>query len=138
MSALSTTARALPTGRTLLRAALKLDAAVTGANGLAYLAAAGPLGDLLGLPPGPLRAIGAVLLAFAGALAVLGSRPAPAASAVKGRGRGQRAVGGRLRGARRARRLVADRRGAAWIVAQAGVVAAFAALQGRGLKNAGR
>ena len=46
----------------LLRLALLLDAAVTGANGVAYLAAAGPLGDLLGLPAGLLRGFGAVLL----------------------------------------------------------------------------
>ena len=38
-----------------LRTALKLDAVVTGANGAAYLVAAGPLEDLLGLSPALLR-----------------------------------------------------------------------------------
>lgn len=36
----------------MLRTVLRLDAAVTGLNGLAYLALAGPLEDLLGLAPG--------------------------------------------------------------------------------------
>ena len=54
------TSRLLP-----LRATLKLDAVVTGANGAAYLAAAGPIGDLLGLEPSLLRGVGAFLLAFA-------------------------------------------------------------------------
>lgn len=35
--------------RTLLRDVMRLDAVVTGANGVAYLALAGPLSDLLGL-----------------------------------------------------------------------------------------
>jgi hypothetical protein len=65
------TARRLP----LLRTALKLDAAVTGANGAAYLVAAGPLSDLLGIPAGPLRLVGAFLLAFA-AVVALTARPA--------------------------------------------------------------
>ncbi len=59
------TARRLPR----LRTALKLDAAVTGANGAAYLVAAGPLSDLLGVPATPLRLVGAFLLAFAAAVA---------------------------------------------------------------------
>jgi hypothetical protein len=56
-----TTARPRP----LLRLALKLDAVVTGANGAAYVIAAGPLSDLLGLNATLLRATGAFLLAFA-------------------------------------------------------------------------
>ncbi len=64
-------ARRLPS----LRTALKLDAAVTGANGAAYLAAAGPLSSLLGIAPGPLRAIGAFLVVFALAVAAT-ARPA--------------------------------------------------------------
>ena len=67
-----TTTRRTP----LLRLALKLDAIVTGANGAAYLIAAGPLGDLLGLSPALLRGTGAFLLAFAAAVYVTATRPA--------------------------------------------------------------
>lgn len=49
----------------LLRTALKLDAIATGPTSVAYLVAAGPLGDLIELPPGVLRAAGAFLLLFA-------------------------------------------------------------------------
>jgi hypothetical protein len=58
-----------------LRTALKLDAIVTGANGAAYLVAAGPLEDLLGLSPALLRGIGAFLLLFSAAVLMVGSRP---------------------------------------------------------------
>ncbi|MDL4776485.1 MULTISPECIES: hypothetical protein [Thermomonosporaceae] len=51
--------------RRLLRAALRLDSVVTGANGLAYLALAGPLEELLGLDPVTGRAIGAFLVVYA-------------------------------------------------------------------------
>jgi hypothetical protein len=57
-----------------LRTALKLDALVTGANGAAYLAAAGPLEDLLGLEPALLRGIGAFLLLFAAAVWFVATR----------------------------------------------------------------
>ena len=62
--------------RVSLRAALRLDAAVTGANGAAYLLAAGPLGDLLGLSPALLRALGVVLIAFAAVVWLTAARPA--------------------------------------------------------------
>jgi hypothetical protein len=65
-----------------LRTALKLDAIVTGANGAAYLAAAGPLEDLLGLSPALLRGIGAFLLLFSAAVLMVGSRPQISSSAV--------------------------------------------------------
>jgi hypothetical protein len=52
----------------VLRLALRLDAAVTGVNGLAYLALAGPIDDLLGLDAGPGRALGAFLLVYAAAV----------------------------------------------------------------------
>jgi hypothetical protein len=62
--------------RSLLRFALKLDALVTGANGAAYLVAAGPLEDLLGLDATLLRAVGAPLLMFAVAVWFVRSRGA--------------------------------------------------------------
>jgi hypothetical protein len=65
-----------------LRAALLVDAAVTAVNGAAYLLAAGPLGDLLGLSPALLRGTGAFLLAFAALVgaAARGRRPARGAA----------------------------------------------------------
>jgi hypothetical protein len=67
-STLSTTPRrrgAALAGDGLLRVALQLDAVVTGANGVAYLALAGPLSDLLGLDASFLRLAGAFLIVFA-------------------------------------------------------------------------
>ena len=61
-------------GVSLLRAVMRLDAAVTGANGVAYLALAGPLEDLLGLSSPLLRGVGAFLVAFAVFVAVAGTR----------------------------------------------------------------
>ncbi|WP_192809490.1 hypothetical protein [Actinomadura rudentiformis] len=55
-------------GRRLMKVALRLDAVVTGANGLAYLALAGPLDDLLGLSTAHSYALGAFLLAYAAAV----------------------------------------------------------------------
>ena len=66
-------------GRSLLKPALILDAAVTGLNGVAYLAAAGPLEDLLGLPAAWLRAAGVVLVAVAALVALASRRPSAAA-----------------------------------------------------------
>ncbi|WP_433323526.1 hypothetical protein [Spirillospora sp. CA-294931] len=62
-------------GQRLLRLALRLDAVVTGANGLAYVALAGPLEDLLGLDVAHSRVIGAFLLAYAAAVWAVSVRP---------------------------------------------------------------
>ncbi|MFI7439527.1 hypothetical protein [Nonomuraea indica] len=59
-----------------LRLALTADAVITGVNGLAYLAAAGLLSDLLGPSTGLLRGIGAFLLVYGLAVGFLASRPA--------------------------------------------------------------
>ncbi len=120
-------------GDALLRFALKLDAVVTGLNGVAYIAGAPLLTDLLGLPTGLLRGVGAFLLAFAVAVWAIGTRETlrPAAvdavivlnvawatgsvaTAVLGWGSPTTV-------------------GAVWIILQAIVVAAFAALQWAGL-----
>jgi hypothetical protein len=122
----------------LLRAALKLDALVTGANAVAYLALAGPLADLLGVPAGALRAIGAFLAVFAAAVWVVGARPEPSPAAV------QAIVAANLAWA--AGSLVAlaadawspTTAGAIWIVLQAVTVALFAALQVAGYLEASR
>jgi hypothetical protein len=52
----------------LLRIALKLDAVVTGANGLAYVALANVLDSPLGIPSSTLRSVGVFLLLFAAAV----------------------------------------------------------------------
>ncbi|MFI9561657.1 hypothetical protein [Nonomuraea endophytica] len=57
-----------------LRTVLVADAAVTGANGLAYLVAAPLLSDFLGPGSGLLRVLGVFLLAYGAAVAVLGTR----------------------------------------------------------------
>ncbi|WUI03452.1 hypothetical protein OHR68_17090 [Spirillospora sp. NBC_00431] len=68
--------------RRLLRLSLRLDAVVTGANGLAYLILAGPLDDLLGLDAGPGRAIGAFLVLYAAAVWAISTPARPRALAV--------------------------------------------------------
>jgi hypothetical protein len=72
MSAL-TSVVAMP-GRELLKLVMRADAAVTGANGVAYLALAGPLEDLLGLSAPLLRGVGAFLVVFALFVALAGMR----------------------------------------------------------------
>ena len=71
---MSTQAQALPaTGAPavtkprdgLLRGALRVDAVASAGTGIACVVAAGPIGDLLGLPSGFLRAIGAFSLIYA-------------------------------------------------------------------------
>jgi hypothetical protein len=122
--------------RPLLRLALKLDAIVTGANGAAYLIAAGPLGDLLGLSPALLRGTGAFLLAFAAAVWLTATRPSIpraavyaiiAANAIWALDSVVAAVAGWG---------TPDTVGTVWIVLQAIVVAAFAELQLVGLRRA--
>lgn len=67
---------AIPARRSgILRPALVLDAAVSGANGVVYLAAAGPVGELLGLSPALLRAIGAMFLVWAVVVALAARAP---------------------------------------------------------------
>ncbi|WP_157253339.1 hypothetical protein [Nonomuraea typhae] len=57
-----------------LRTVLAADALVTGANGLAYLAAAPLIGELLGPDAGLLRGLGAFLLVYGAAVALLAAR----------------------------------------------------------------
>ena len=118
-----------PTGRDLLRTALLLDAGVTGLNGLGYLAGAGLLDRVLGLPTGWLYAAGGFLLAYGVAVGVLATRPRisrPAAGAV---------VTVNAVWALASLVVVAlgwgspTTVGAVWLVAQALVVGGFAALQ---------
>jgi hypothetical protein len=112
-----------------LRLILKLDAVVTGVNGIAYLALANPLEDLLGVAPELTRPIGAFLVLFAAALWFVATRPVVsrmavadivAANAVWALG----SVAFAAAGASSPTTV-----GTVWIVLQALVVAGFAALQ---------
>ena len=123
------TAVSRPASSSLLRFALKLDAVVTGANGLAYLAAASLLDSPLGLPESTLRLVGAFLLVFAGAVWWVGSRPEIRLGAV------WVVVGANALWVLDSLLVAATdwstptTLGTVWIVLQALVVAGFAALQ---------
>ena len=119
----------------LLPLALRLDAVVTGANGLAYLAAAPLLTGLLGVPPGVLRGLGAFLVVFAAGVALVAARrPVPTVAV-------QVVVGANLLWAAGSVAAVATDRfdltalGTVWVLFQAAVVAGFAVLQAAGLRR---
>ena len=119
----------------LLRSALALDAAVTGLNGAAYVIAAGPIGDLLGLDAALLRGVGAGLVAFALVVALAARQAVPA--------RGLVTAIIVLNACWAAASVVAavagwgtpETAGTVWIVLQALVVAAFAELQLAGVRR---
>jgi hypothetical protein len=120
---------AVSTGNALLRFALKLDAVVTGANGVAYLAAAGLLDGPLGVPDGFLRGIGAFLVAYAAVVWLLATRPSIPRAGVEAviAANATWAIGSVVM-------LALDWHsptvgGGVWIALQALVVAGFAALQ---------
>ncbi|WP_113704291.1 hypothetical protein [Nonomuraea lactucae] len=130
------TAVTATTDRTkFLRLALAVDAAVTGVNGLAYLAGAPLAGDLLGPGTGLLRGLGAFLLVYGSAVGLLAGRPAISAA-------GTRAVIG-LNAVWAVGSVVAvvtgavefTTVGAVWAILQALVVAVFAELQVMGLRR---
>jgi len=118
----------------LLRTALKLDAAVTALNGAAYLIGAALLEDLLGLPPNPLRAIGAFLVVYGAIVWYVGTRPqisrraAWAVVAVNAVWAVDSVVVAAFGWG------VPTAAGTGWIVLQALVVGGFAVLQRTGLK----
>ncbi|KAB2975688.1 hypothetical protein F8R89_29065 [Streptomyces sp. SS1-1] len=129
MSATSLTALARTSHpHTALRRFLALDAVVTGANGLAYLMASGPLGRLLGVGQGLLLALGALLTVYAGGVALLAARARPAALGVRAVVEANLAWAV-LSVAALALWLTPTTAGAVWTVLQAAVVAGFAALQ---------
>jgi uncharacterized protein YjeT (DUF2065 family) len=130
------TALSIAADRTrFLRLALNLDAVVTGVNGLVYLAAAGPVAELLGPGAGVLRGIGLFLLVYAAAVAFIGTRPVIGRNAVLAvitlnavwaAGSVVAVVAGLLE---------FTTPGVVWALAQALVVAAFAELQFMGLRK---
>jgi hypothetical protein len=120
----------------LLRFALRLDAAGSGALGLLGLAAATPLADLLGMTAGGLLGSGAFLVGYALALGLLAARPViPRAGAwVVVVGNGLWVLGSI--GAVVAGRDTFTTLGVAVVLAQAATVAVFADLQWLGLRRA--
>lgn len=120
-----------------LRLFLGLDAAVTGANGLIYLLAAGPVGDLLDMNTGFLRGIGAFLTVYGILVAALASRPVPSTAGTK------LVIEANLLWAVASVAAVVfgwldpNAIGTAWIPMQAAVVAAFAVLQMKALRRLG-
>jgi hypothetical protein len=119
--------------QSMLRRFLALDAAVTAANALAYLAFSGPLGRFLGVDPTLLLALGVFLTGYAAGVGLLAARRQPPALGVRA------VVEANL--AWTAVSLLAlalwltpSTAGAVWTVLQALVVAAFAALQHTALR----
>jgi hypothetical protein len=119
---------ALPRG-TLLRLVLKLDAVVTGANGVAYLAAAAPLEDLLGVSGRLMRPAGAFLVLFAAAVWFVASRRVVPRAAVLAIAAANAvwAIGSLVFAAAGA--SSPSTVGTVWVLLQALVVGGFAALQ---------
>ena len=110
-----------------LRLILKLDAVVTGVNGVAYLLLADPLEDLLGLSPALMRPIGAFLVLFAAAVWFVATRPTRPAVLTIVAANGAWAVGSIAFAAAGASSPTTV--GTVWVVLQALVVGGFAALQ---------
>jgi hypothetical protein len=116
-----------------LRRFLALDAVVTGANGVAYLAASGPLGRLLGVGSTLLLELGLVLTVYAAAVGLLASRARPAVLPVKAVVEINLAWSA-LSVLALALWLSPTATGAMWTVLQAATVAGFATLQHLALK----
>jgi hypothetical protein len=114
---------------TLQRLVLKLDAVVTGANGVAYLAAAEPLEDLLGVSAELMRPIGAFLVLFAAAVWFVATRRMVPRAAVLAIATANAvwALGSLVFAAAGA--SSPNTVGTVWVLLQALVVAGFAALQ---------
>lgn len=118
-----------------LRLILKLDAVVTGVNGIAYLLLANPLEDLLGVAPELTRPIGAFLVLFAAAVWFVATRPVvprPAVAEIAA-ANAVWAIGSIVFAAVGAWSPTTV--GAVWIVLQALVVAGFAALQALAMRS---
>ncbi|GAA1427108.1 hypothetical protein GCM10009601_37690 [Streptomyces thermospinosisporus] len=117
----------------VLRRILALDAVVTGANALAYLALSGPLGRFLGVDSTLLLGLGAFLLGYAAGVGLLAARPHPPALGVRAVVEANLAWSA-VSLAALALWLSPSAAGAVWTVLQALVVAGFALLQHMALK----
>ncbi|MGW0615843.1 hypothetical protein [Streptomyces sp. NPDC002788] len=129
MSAIHLTALARTSEpQSMLRRFLALDAAVTGANALAYLAFPGPLGRFLGVGSTLLFALGAFLAVYAAGVALLAGRRRPPALGVRAVVEANLAWTA-VSLAALALWLSPSTAGAVWTVLQALTVTGFAALQ---------
>ncbi|MBF6414778.1 hypothetical protein [Nocardia cyriacigeorgica] len=126
----------LAPGPALLRFSLRLDAVVTAANGLAYLALSGPIESLLGLDTAVGIPIGIFLTLYGIGVALVGlpARINPTAVRTVIAGNAAWAVLSLV--ALFVIGLDLTVAGALWAVLQALVVGAFAALQYLGLRRA--
>jgi len=108
---------------------LALDAVVTGVNGLVYVLVADPLETLLGVPTDLLRLVGAFLIAYSIAVAVVAGRATPSRAATR------TIIVANLAWAAASLIVLATGAlsptllGGLWIAAQAAVVGGFAAAQ---------
>ncbi|MFF7853122.1 hypothetical protein [Streptomyces sp. NPDC007904] len=118
----------------MLRRFLALDAVVTGANALAYLALAGPLGRFLGAGSTLLTGLGAFLALYAAGVGLLAARPHPAALGVRVVVEANLAWSA-VSLAALVLWLAPTTAGAVWTVLQALTVAGFALLQHMALRE---
>lgn len=126
----------LAPGNKLLRLSLRLDAVVTGVNGLAYLALSGPIESLLGLDTSIGIPIGIFLTLYGIGVALIGQPATINTTAVRMVIAGNAAwsvisLAALIEGA-----LELNAVGAVWTVMQAATVGGFAALQYLGLRRA--
>jgi hypothetical protein len=118
----------------MLRRFLALDAVVTGANGLAYLVAAGPVGRFLDVDSGLLLGLGAFLVAYGAVVGVLASRGRPPVLAVRAVVEAN-LLWATVSCAALGLWLSPSTAGAVWTVLQAITVAGFALLQYAALRE---
>ncbi|MFJ5557268.1 hypothetical protein ACIQCD_07515 [Streptomyces sp. NPDC093250] len=117
----------------MLRRFLALDAVVTGANALAYLALPGPLGRFLGAGSGLLTGLGAFLAGYAAGVGLLAARRHPPTAGVRIVVEAN-LVWSAVSLAALGLWLTPTTAGAVWTVLQALTVAGFAVLQHLALK----
>ncbi|MFH8560255.1 hypothetical protein [Streptomyces sp. NPDC017988] len=113
---------------TMLRRFLGLDAVVTAGNGLAYVAASGPLGRFLGVDSGLLLGLGVFLTLYGAGVGYLAARKSPPTFGVRAVIEGN-AAWALLSVVALVVWLSPSTAGAVWIPLQALTVGGFAALQ---------
>ncbi|MGV9884639.1 hypothetical protein [Streptomyces sp. NPDC003006] len=113
---------------TMLRRFLGLDAVVTASNGLAYVAASGPLGSFLGVDSGLLLGLGVFLTLYGAGVGYLAARKSPPTLGVRAVIEGN-AAWAVLSVVALVAWLSPSTAGAVWIPMQAVTVGGFAALQ---------
>ncbi|MFD0360575.1 hypothetical protein ACFQZZ_03820 [Nocardia sp. GCM10030253] len=126
----------LAPGQNLLRLSLRLDAVVTGVNGLAYLALSGPLESLLGLDSKIGIPIGIFLTLYGIGVALVGMTKNINTAAAGIVAAGNTAWVVVSLAALMAGALELNLVGSVWTVMQAATVGAFAGLQYLGIRKA--